>query len=173
MHCNDLLTSSRSKYCWQNHLLSHPNSCSVVSVVTLTCLFTLHPFLSHTLHFYTRLRSSLEALHCQDPSHIYLIVSSLPSRTPPKHTSVPIPSHTNFVPCQQWQHSPLTSPSPYCFQDGDDTISSVPKLVLLLGALNSHFSAVTLKNLLWHLFFFCWPLNIHLMSENWFPPFKM
>lgn len=128
--------SSQSKHWWQNHLLRHPNSCPVVFVITLTCLFTLHPFLSHTLHFYTQLRSSLEVLHCQDTSHIYLILYSLPSHTPPKHTSGLIPSHTNFVSCHRWQRWPLTSPSLLCFQASDDTTSSVPKSVLLLAALS-------------------------------------
>lgn len=122
----------------------------MVFVITLACLFTLHPFLSHTLHFYTQLRSSLETLHCQDTFHIYLILYSLPSHTPPKHTSGLISSHTNFVPCYPWQHSPLTSPSLLCFQAGDDTTSSAPKSVLLFAALsppNTHFSAATrLKN---------------------------
>lgn len=50
-----------------------------------------------------------------------------------------------------------------------------PKSVLLLAALsppNSHITAATLKNWLWQLFFLCCTLNIHLTSENWFPPFK-
>lgn len=146
----------------------HPNSCSVVFVVTLTCLFMLYPFLSHTLHFYTWLRCSLEVRHCQDPSHIsmnfiFTSVTNLPNTHP-----VQFP-HINFISCQQWKSHH------WLHQAADDTTSSAPKSVLLLAPLsphNSHFSAATLKNWLWHLFSFCWPLNIHLMSDNWFPPFK-